>query len=80
MLLEGRGVTGRSFPSGHAANNMAVATVLILFYRRKGWFYSPRGTPDRILPDVHRGSLAPRCRCRDANRNPRRMALLIAAP
>jgi undecaprenyl-diphosphatase len=33
--------SGRSFPSGHAANNMAVATVLILFYRRWGWFYLP---------------------------------------
>jgi undecaprenyl-diphosphatase len=33
--------TGRSFPSGHAANNMAVATVLILFYRRYGWLYFP---------------------------------------
>ena len=33
--------TGRSFPSGHAANNMAVATVLILFYRRGGWLYLP---------------------------------------
>lgn len=32
---------GRSFPSGHAANNMAVATVLILFYPRRGWFYLP---------------------------------------
>jgi undecaprenyl-diphosphatase len=32
---------GRSFPSGHAANNMAVATVLILFFRRAGWLYLP---------------------------------------
>lgn len=34
-------VTGRSFPSGHAANNMAVATVLILLYPRRGWLYLP---------------------------------------
>jgi len=41
MLLEGRGVTGRSFPSGHAANNMAAVTVMILFYRRRGVLYLP---------------------------------------
>jgi undecaprenyl-diphosphatase len=29
--------SGRSFPSGHAANNFAVATVVALFYRRRGW-------------------------------------------
>jgi undecaprenyl-diphosphatase len=34
-------IQGRSFPSGHAANNMAVATVLILFYPRRGWLYFP---------------------------------------
>ncbi len=28
---------GNSFPSGHAANNFAVATVVFLFYRRRGW-------------------------------------------
>jgi undecaprenyl-diphosphatase len=28
---------GRSFPSGHAANNFAIATVVFLFYRRFGW-------------------------------------------
>lgn len=28
---------GNSFPSGHAANNFAVATVVFLFYRRWGW-------------------------------------------
>ena len=32
---------GRSFPSGHAANNMAVAVVLILFFPRLGWLYLP---------------------------------------
>ncbi len=32
---------GRSFPSAHAANNMAIATVLILFYPRRGWLYLP---------------------------------------
>lgn len=34
-------VTGRSFPSGHAANNMAVATVLILFFGWHGALYLP---------------------------------------
>lgn len=33
--------TGHSFPSGHAANNLAVATVLIMFYPRRGWLYLP---------------------------------------
>ena len=28
---------GNSFPSGHAANNFAMATVVFLFYRRWGW-------------------------------------------
>lgn len=28
---------GNSFPSGHAANNFAMATVVFLFYRRLGW-------------------------------------------
>ncbi|MDX2081475.1 MAG: phosphatase PAP2 family protein [Terrimicrobiaceae bacterium] len=28
---------GNSFPSGHAANNFAFATVLALFFRRWGW-------------------------------------------
>ena len=41
MLTAGRPASGRSFPSGHAANNMAVATVLILFYPRRGWLYLP---------------------------------------
>lgn len=40
-VLVDAGATGHSFPSGHAANNMAVATVLILFYRRRGWLYLP---------------------------------------
>lgn len=29
--------TGRSFPSGHAANNFVVAVCVALFYRRWGW-------------------------------------------
>ena len=41
MLTQDCPPNGRSFPSGHAANNMAVATVLILFYRRRGWIYLP---------------------------------------
>lgn len=32
-----RPLHGNSFPSGHAANNFALATVLALFYRRWGW-------------------------------------------
>lgn len=39
--LAAEGVTGRSFPSGHAANNMAVATVLILFFGWRGALYLP---------------------------------------
>lgn len=39
--LTGESVTGRSFPSGHAANNMAVATVLILFFGWRGAVYLP---------------------------------------
>ena len=39
--LASEGVTGRSFPSGHAANNMAVATVLILFFGWRGVLYLP---------------------------------------
>ena len=41
VLIPDHPTQGHSFPSGHAANNMAVTTVLILFYRRGGWFYLP---------------------------------------
>ena len=30
---------GRSFPSGHVMDNVCVAVVLSLFYRRRGWLY-----------------------------------------
>ena len=30
---------GRSFPSNHTTNNFCAATVLTLFYRRRGWWY-----------------------------------------
>jgi len=30
---------GHSFPSGHTINNFSAATVLALFYRRRGWLY-----------------------------------------
>jgi len=30
-------VTGHSFPSSHAFNNFCVATILALFYRKRGW-------------------------------------------
>lgn len=32
-------ITGRSFPSGHTADNFAAAAVLSLFFRRWGWTY-----------------------------------------
>lgn len=32
-------VRGPSFPSGHTANNFAVATVFLLFFRRWGWIF-----------------------------------------
>ena len=41
ILIQDSSVEGRSFPSGHAANNMAVATVLILFFRWRGAMYLP---------------------------------------
>ena len=41
QLTVAQPVTGRSFPSGHAANNMAVATVLILFFGWRGALYLP---------------------------------------
>lgn len=41
QLNERQGITGRSFPSGHAANNMAVATVLILFFGWRGALFLP---------------------------------------
>jgi undecaprenyl-diphosphatase len=41
QLTQRQAVTGRSFPSGHAANNMAVATVLILFFGWRGALYLP---------------------------------------
>jgi undecaprenyl-diphosphatase len=41
MMIDHPPPEGRSFPSGHAANNMAVAVVLILFFPRFGWLYLP---------------------------------------
>ena len=41
LLIDNPPSEGRSFPSGHAANNMAVAVVLILFFPRLGWLYLP---------------------------------------
>lgn len=34
-----RNRSGPSFPSGHVANNSAIAVCLTLFYRRRGWLY-----------------------------------------
>ena len=31
--------SGPSFPSGHVVNNTIAATLLTLFYRRRGWLY-----------------------------------------
>jgi undecaprenyl-diphosphatase len=47
---------GKSFPSGHAANNFAIATVVFLFYRRWGWLaYFPAAVVaySRIYVGVH---------------------------
>lgn len=41
QLTKQQPVTGNSFPSAHAANNMAVATVLILFFGWRGALYLP---------------------------------------
>ena len=35
--IENPAATGKSFPSSHAANCFAMATVTFLFYRRRGW-------------------------------------------
>lgn len=35
--IESPATTGKSFPSSHAANCFAMATVCFLFYRRRGW-------------------------------------------
>lgn len=32
-------VGGRSYPSGHVANNFALAVILAVFFRRWGWIY-----------------------------------------
>ncbi len=32
---------GRSFPSGHTANNFAALAILVSFYRRNGWWFLP---------------------------------------
>jgi undecaprenyl-diphosphatase len=37
-LLVGCG-SGRSFPSSHAVNNFAVATLFVMYYRRWGWAF-----------------------------------------
>ncbi len=31
--------SGPSFPSGHVANNVAIATLCTVFFRRRGWLY-----------------------------------------
>ena len=43
-VKESKGVpegAGRSFPSGHTANNFAALAVLVAFYRRNGWWFLP---------------------------------------
>ncbi len=32
-------ISGNAFPSGHAANNFALAASLLIFFRRWGWLY-----------------------------------------
>jgi undecaprenyl-diphosphatase len=47
---------GRSFPSGHTANNFVFATVVFLFYRRWGWLlFLPAGlvSYSRIYVGAH---------------------------
>lgn len=41
-MADGR--MNRSFPSGHVMDNFAVATVLALLFRRRGWWYLPVAT------------------------------------
>ncbi len=31
----------RSYPSGHTANNMALAVLFLVFFPRRGWLYAP---------------------------------------
>lgn len=48
--------TGKSFPSSHAANCFAMATVCYLFYRRRGWIaFLPAGLVafSRMYVGVH---------------------------
>ena len=39
IMSEDDPAPGRSFPSSHVVNNFCAATVLTLFYRRRGWLY-----------------------------------------
>lgn len=38
-IIPGEEMEGRSFPSGHTMNNLAVAMVFLVFFRRWGWLY-----------------------------------------
>lgn len=54
--IETPAATGRSFPSSHAANCFAMATVCFLFYRRRGWIaFIPAGLVafSRMYVGVH---------------------------
>lgn len=54
--IETPATIGRSFPSSHAANCFAMATVCFLFYRRRGWIaFIPAGLVafSRMYVGVH---------------------------
>ena len=53
--------SGPSFPSGHVTNNVTVAIILALFFRRWGWLYFLFVGGDRLVADLSRGALAERC-------------------
>ena len=50
----------RSFPSGHVMDNFAVATVLALLFRRRGWWYLPVATAGGVFTRLHGRALAER--------------------
>lgn len=53
---ESPAIKGNSFPSSHASNSFAIATVCFLFYRRRGWIaFLPAGLVafSRMYVGVH---------------------------
>ena len=49
---------GRSFPSNHTTNNFCAATLLTLFYRRRGWLYFLPATLIGYSRNLRRRALA----------------------